>query len=96
MLKVSIIITIIFQNGQTHFENFAAFATRLFKVCLTILGHNAGLNNSFLLLTFHHCSSPVDKYLFNSFTQSAFTCSKLTTETLEQTVKTLNISHTLF
>ena len=26
------------QNGQTHFKNLAVFA-KIFKVCLTILGH---------------------------------------------------------
>ena len=27
------------QNGETHFKNLAAFAAKIFKVCLTILGH---------------------------------------------------------
>ena len=27
------------QNGQTHFKNIAANAARIFKVCMTILGH---------------------------------------------------------
>ena len=29
------------QNGQTHFENLAAFAAKFLKVCLTILEHYA-------------------------------------------------------
>ena len=30
-----------FQNGQTYFKNLAAFAAKIFIVCLTILGHYA-------------------------------------------------------
>ena len=29
------------QNGQTHFKNLAAFAAKILKVCLIILGHYA-------------------------------------------------------
>ena len=29
------------QNGQRHFKNLTANAAKIFKVCLTVLGHYA-------------------------------------------------------
>ena len=38
------------QNGQTHFNNLAPFCSKIFEVCLTILGHYALKNQKLTYL----------------------------------------------
>ena len=62
------------QNGLTHFKIFAVFAPKIFKVCLTTLGHYALKGSLMIYLTRKnlYTSTYVTKIFTYSFTGENF------------------------